>query len=579
MYKRQPSISYTNIGCNGGTTSINVSSVTGGNSGIYTVSIDGTNYVSIPRQFSNLGPGTYTIYAKDYTGCVGSTSVTITQPSALSVGVSSTSNPTCWNGSDGSITLNDAVGGTSPYTYSKDGSTYQSSKTFSSLTTGTYTLYAKDANSCTATTTATLSKSAPNATVNVSSPNCFGGTGLITTSNGTGGSGSGYQSKLNAGGTYASLPQNYGSLSGGDYTVYIKDSADCVQTYSATITVPAQVTVGTSSITYTTCYNGSNGSVTLTATGGNGSYQYRVNSGTWVNSATFSNLGATSYTFQSRDTIGCQSSTITVDMTKSAPSATITQTNVTCNGGSNGSISIASPLGGNSGTYTVSIDGVNYLSIPRTYSNLTSATYTIYIKDSQGCVAGYDVGISQPTAQSASITSAVNPTCADPTGGSLTISSTGGVWPKTYRLYEDESAPYTTCGGTLRATYTNVTSGDTSRNVTGLTSGGYCVEVTDANGCVTNSGITVLADAAVYYKYQVLVCSNGQAVYMTSPDLLPSPFLGGTKAVKIGGICYQVDYFISTTCTEEFLHLADGQYSSIYNTCNDCTGGGPGNQI
>jgi hypothetical protein len=62
---------------------------------------------------------------------------------------------------------------------------------------------------------------------------------------------------------------------------------------------------------------------------------------------------------------------------------------------------------------------------------------------------------------------------------------------------------------------------------------------------------------------------------MTSPDLLPSPFLGGTKSVKINNICYQIDYYISTTCTQEFLHLTDGQYSAIYNTCSDCTGGGP----
>jgi hypothetical protein len=424
-----------------------------------------------------------------------------------------------------------------------------------------------------------LSKSAPNASVSISNPSCYGGTGSIGVSSGTGGSGSGYQSKLNAGGTYANLPQTYSSLSGGDYTIYIKDGSDCVQTYSATITVPSQVTVGTSSITYTTCYNGTNGSVTLNATGGNGSYQYRVNSGSWTSNETFNSLGATSYTFQSRDTAGCESSTITVDMTKSAPSATITQTNVTCNGGSNGSISVSSPQGGNSGVYTVSIDGSNYLSFPTTFSNLSSDLYSIYIKDSQGCVAVYEVGISQPTAQSASITNAVDPTCANPSAGSLTISSTGGVWPKTYRLYEDESAPYTTCGGTLIATYTNVTSGDTSRNVTGLTSGGYCVEVTDANGCVTNSGITVLADEAVYYKYQVINCTNNLVGYMTSPDLLVSAFLGGTKAVKVNNVCLQVDYYVGTTCDQEATHLTDGSYSTVWTSCNDCTGGGGGAQV
>jgi len=492
-----PSISYSNISCNGGTTSIGVYGATGGNSGVYTTSINGTNYFSIPRTFSGLGPGTYTIYAKDYTGCVGSTSVTITQPSALSVNVSTTTAPSCWDSSDGSITLAVGSGGTSPYTYSINGVNFQSSRSFTGLTTGTYILYVMDANSCVAATSQTLSKSAPSATVNVSNPNCFGGTGLITVSNGTGGSGSGYQSKLNNGGTYGNLPQNYGSLSAGDYTIFLKDDGNCVRTYSTSITVPSQVTVSTTSVTYTTCYDGSNGSVTLSGSGGSGSgYQFRRNGGSWQSSSTFSNLGATSHTFEARDSIGCQSSSVTVDMTKTAPTATISVTNVSCYAGSNGSIATSNPSGGNSGVYTVSLSNEfdDWYLFPKTFTDLTANNYTVYVKDFNGCVASYMVSVTEPTSLTSTISNPVNPEYGTPTGGSLDISSSGGVWPKTYRLYEDETAPYTTCGGTLIATYTNVTSSSPSRAVTGLTSGGYCLEVTDANGCVTNSGITALTD-------------------------------------------------------------------------------------
>ena len=337
--------------------------------------------------------------------------------------------------------------------------------------------------------------------------------------------------------------------------------------------------MSTSSVTYTTCYNGSNGSVTLTASGGNGSYEFRKNSGSWTTNATFSSLGATSHTFQSRDTAGCESSIITVDMTKSAPSATITQTNVSCNGGSNGSITVASPLGGNSGVYTVSIDGYNYLSFPTTFSNLSSDLYSVYIKDYLGCLAVYEVGISQPTVQTALISEITNPPCGDPTGGSFNVSSTGGVWPKTYRLYEDETSPYNTCGGTLVATYTNVQSSAAVRTPTGLSSGGYCLEVTDANGCVTNSGITVLIDEASYYRYQVIRCGDNAYMTITSPDELPSPFITGTAAVKIDNVCYQIDYLFDTVCTPGTIHLTDGQYSSIWTSCSSCTGGGPGQNV
>jgi len=236
--------------------------------------------------------------------------------------------------------------------------------------------------------------------------------------------------------------------------------------------------------------------------------------------------------------------------------------------------------GGLGATYQIKLgSGGTYVNYPTTnsYSNLTAGSYTIYVKDSGGFESTFSTSITEPSAQSASLNVIAQPSCGV-SDGILQLSSSGGVFPKTYRLYADTTTPYTSCSGDLIFSGLTSTYG-TTFNVTGLTFVGYCLEVTDANGCVTNSGITVLNEPTQYYKYQVLVCSNGQAVYMTSPDLLPSQFLGGTKAVKIGGICYQVDYYISTTCTQEFLHLTDGQYSSIYNTCNDCTGGGPGNQI
>jgi len=570
----------TNVTCNGGTNgAITVSDASGGTAN-YTYSKDGTNYQA-SNVFGSLTAGTYTIYAKDSYNEVGSASVTVTQPANIGASLLRT-NPTCVASTDGSITVSNATGGSGSYTYSKDGTNYQAGTTFSNLSNGVYTIYIKDSAGCIITSTTGLDRTQVTATVSQNSVTCNGGSdGSIVVSSLSGGQGGPYSTKLNAGGTYQvlSTSRTYSSLSAGAYTIYVKDTAGCENTYSVSVTQPSAVTVGTTSIEYTTCYNGSNGSVTLTAGGGNGSYQYRINSGTWVNSATFSSLGATSYTFQSRDTAGCESSIITVDMSKTAPNCTRSVSNVSCNGGSNGSIATSSPLGGNSGVYTVSIDGVNYHAFPKTFSSLTTGTYTIYVKDSAGCVQTYAEYVSEPTAQTASITNEVGPTCSNPTGGSLTISSTGGVWPKTYRLYEDESAPYTTCGGTLIATYTNVVSGNVSRDVTGLSSGGYCLEVTDANGCVTNSGIVVLADAPVYYTYQGLVCDNGTPVLMSSPDLLPSQFTSGLNAVKINNVCYQIDYFVGTDCEQYPLHLTDGQYASIYSNCANCTGGGPGNQI
>jgi hypothetical protein len=236
--------------------------------------------------------------------------------------------------------------------------------------------------------------------------------------------------------------------------------------------------------------------------------------------------------------------------------------------------------GGLGATYQIKLGvGGTYTNYPATnsYSNLTAGSYTIYVKDSGGFEYTFGTTITEPSAQSASLTVVTQPSCGV-SDGVLSLSSSGGVFPKTYRLYADTTTPYTSCSGDLIFSGSTSTFG-TTFNVTGLTFVGYCLEVTDANGCVTNSGITVLNEPTQYYKYQVINCETFQYGYMTSPDLLPSQFLGGTKAVKINGICLQIDYYVSTTCTMEATHLIFGQYESIYNNCFDCTSGGGGNQI
>ena len=582
------SFSITNVSCNGsGNGSIAVSNGSGGGGGTYQAKFgSGGTYANLPVTYSSLSAGTYTIYIKDGVDCVQTYNQTVTQPSAVSISVSGT-NPTCWNGSNGSVSASGS-GGVGGFTYSIDGSNYQASGTFSSLGTGSYTLYAKDSNGCVAIDYVLLSKSAPNATISVTNPACNAGTGTIVVSDGYGGSGSGYQAKNGSGGTYANLPVTYSSLGNGGYTIYIKDGAGCEQSYSATVTIPSAVSGSFIGASFPTCSYSSNGSLTVQGGGGTpnaSGYKYAISSNGGSYSAltafkashTFSNLVSGNHSIQVLDSESCYA-IVTYNLTVSAPElGTVTTTNVTCNGGSNGEISVVSLIGGSS-PRQVSIDGETFHYPPKAFSSLYAGEYTLYVRDGNGCEATYYREITQPTAQSASLSVVTLPTCASGVNGVMELSSSGGVFPKTYRLYEDTTSPYTTCGGDLIGTYSTATYG-TTFNVSDLTPGGFCLEVTDANGCVTTSGVVVLSQDSVYYKYQIINCNTFQYGYMTSPDLLPSQFLSGTNAVKVDGICLQIDYYVGTTCSIEAAHLVFGEYSSIYTNCSDCASGLPGNQI
>ena len=95
---------------------------------------------------SNLCAGTYTVVAVDAAGCTTFTTVTITQPSPLSVSICAQSNANCSTGCNGSAVVC-AIGSVPPYTYqwSPAGGTGQ---TATNLCAGNYTVTVTDSHGC-----------------------------------------------------------------------------------------------------------------------------------------------------------------------------------------------------------------------------------------------------------------------------------------------------------------------------------------------------------------------------------------------------------------------------------------------
>lgn len=494
----------THVTCNGGSNGkIVLTSFTNGVPP-YAVSTNGGNVYGIVNTsftYSGLTSGNYTLFIKDSNDCIKSYLYTITQPSALSCAASGVA-PTCWNGSNGTVTASGS-GGVSPYSYSiNDGSTYQSSGTFTGLTNGSYVIKVKDANDCTAnSSTVTLNRTSPDATFVIGNVTCNGGTnGSLTVSDPFGGSGSGYSVSIDNV-TFHSLPKTFGSLTAGTYTTYLKDSSGCISSFSSTVSQPAVV-----SFTYTqsppTCWNGSNGSVTFTPSGGNGSYQYSINNSTYVNTSTITGLTNGTYTLRVRDTNLCYSSTSDLTMATGTPNANLSSTDnngysVSCYGGSDGEILTSGPsttstfFRYNFGSSFSNTTGTKY-NVGGSVGGLTSGNWAVRVYNAaETCYKDYTITLTQPTINTASLSVYQNPTWAgNVTDAVLTLNSSGGVWPKTYKLYADTTSPYTTCGGTLVGTWSNISEANKQFNVTGLTTQGYCLEVTDANGCVVNSGVT-----------------------------------------------------------------------------------------
>ncbi|MFZ1527502.1 MAG: gliding motility-associated C-terminal domain-containing protein [Ferruginibacter sp.] len=106
--------------------------------------------------FSGLPTGTYSFRIRDAVGCIKDTvAVFLNEPAVLIASASSPVPSTCF-GNDGQLRLS-AVGGTTPYQYSMNGTSFQASPTFIAPAIGTYSvLVVKDAKGCRDTTVATV---------------------------------------------------------------------------------------------------------------------------------------------------------------------------------------------------------------------------------------------------------------------------------------------------------------------------------------------------------------------------------------------------------------------------------------
>ncbi len=107
----------------------------------------------------NLAAGTYTVTISDENACTLSTSVSVTQPALGYTILNTLSDATAFGECDGTISLTNVTGNTSPYTYTWSTTPVQSSNTASQLCAGIYTVTVTDLNNCT--TTATFAVTEP----------------------------------------------------------------------------------------------------------------------------------------------------------------------------------------------------------------------------------------------------------------------------------------------------------------------------------------------------------------------------------------------------------------------------------
>jgi gliding motility-associated-like protein len=555
---------------------------------------------AIAEDLVNIGAGTYTLTVTDNQTCNATIQVIVTQPAAALTLDTNKTQILCFGALTGAIDLI-PTGGTAAYTYAWSNSA--TTQDLNGVAAGQYNVTVTDANSCSATLSATLTQpaNALSAASIVTNVSCFSGNNGAINLSSIGGTGV-YTFVWSNG----PITEDISGLVAGNYTVTITDANGCTLTHSKTINQPTDVTLNLTP-TAVGCFGQSTGGIVSTTSGGAVPYGY-----SWSNGAIAVNLVnvvAGTYTLTVTDANGCQES---LSATVSQPLAALTldtnKTNILCFGASTGAIDLI-PQGGTT-AYTFAWSNS---AISQDLTGVAAGQYNVTVTDANNCTATLSATLTQPASALSATSVVVDVSCFGGNDGAIDVTPAGAAAPYGYSwsntaasedisgvIAGNYSVTITDANGctlvhsktiaqpsdviltltpTAVACFGDATGGITSTtnggvgpygynwsnaaitaNLANIVAGSYSLTVTDAQGCQKNSTISVTQPAAALTldtnKTNIL-CFGAATGYI---DLIPQ---GGTTA-------YSYTWSNSAT-SQDLSNIVAGQYGVTVTDANNCT--------
>ena len=366
------------------------------------------------------------------------------------------------------------------------------------------------------------------------------------------------------GGTTYVPGNNFPGLSGGLYTVQIKDNAGVVVIWGANPVVLRNVdaiAIQGSSTTNASCFGVADGSVTVVVdypnSGPTQPFNFELTDGVnpAVNNATgiFNGVAAGNYTVTvTNDNCNEVVNGLVVTEPAEIQVATVI-TDASCNGDSDGAITATASDGVAPYTYTLKDNGGAVVASNGTgsFTGLAGGNYTVDATDSNPCTKTVAAVVGNPSPVSIDLVTKTDIDCNGNGNGEIHVTVSGGTAPYTY--YLDEG---------LATEVSNLTG-----NFANLSQGSYQVSVTDAGPCsltyagnpVTINEPTVLSIVSVNSS-DVTSCNGDHTGVI---DIVAD---GGTPPYK-----YSVDNGANWQAANgTFNTLAAGSYNVMVKDDNGC---------
>lgn len=413
---------------------------------------------------SGLQSGTYSVTATDNNGCQVVDSFIVNQPDQLILTIDSSSDVSCAGLADG-YALSTVVGGTGSYNYTWSTTPTQNTAQAIGLSAGTYYLTVIDANACS--TLDSIEIIEPDSLmvdiISSQDVSCFGESDGSATATASGG-------MPNYAYTWNTIPvQNTATAAGlesGFYEVSVTDDGNCVAVDTVSIRQPVQIIVSVDSIEEPTCFGNSDASAQVSVSGGNTPYSYEWSTNPSQTTNALSGVGAGTYEVTVTDGSQCITVTEVIIGNPSPLDITALIDSITCNGSSDGEITVSTSGGTPNYIYQWTPSILNGDSVDQ----LSAGNYSVIVTDANGCQDSLEIILSEPS-ELGVILIANDISCYGSGDGSIELQISGGSGPYTYQ-------------------WTNGIS--QASNASDLVPGNYSVTVSDRNGCdtVLNADLT-----------------------------------------------------------------------------------------
>lgn len=357
-------------------------------------------------------------------------------------------NAKCPGGSDGSASVDLVENGTPPYKYQWKDASYNdipgaTSSKLTGLSQGFYVVQITDSslpNPMIDLVKVSVQDPNPLVFVNftVIEPTCNGSSTAIINSSLVGGTPL-YTYSLDNGTNYTTTPVSglaIAGLSAGTYNLKVKDKNLCTYSYPINpivINQPEAINISTSKTDVTGCFGNTNGTLTITASGGTASspLEYSIDGITFGSQSSFINLAAKTYTVAVRrvNDHSCVSTTnVTINQPAQLAANVVANPVSGCSVTPDGQIIISGATGG-SGAYEYSNDGGASWSPTGSFTGLSAGTYNVIIRDASNITCIQTLNAALVVAAKPLLSGTVastNITCFGSNNGTITITNPVG---------------------------------------------------------------------------------------------------------------------------------------------------------